>query len=246
VAAHQVVQSVLSLLPAPLVFWDAGKNSSQSADASLDWVSEVDLMIEDGPLHNVQRPSVVRVSDNSWTVVEPGIVTETQITRMTGKVILFVCTGNTCRSPLAESLFRKLLADRLQCSADDLPEKGYTVLSAGLAAMEGAPAAPESVEVARQFGADLESHASQPLSDDLLGIADHVYTMTNSHRDSILFARPDVADRVSLLSTDDSDIPDPIGGGKREYESCGEEIARHLDAILNQWEPNRRNPNPES
>ncbi len=243
VAAHQVLHSVLYLLPAPLVLWETGSRSSSPAE---DWNSEVNLIIEDGPRHNERKPSVVRVEQNSWSFVETGIVTESQINRMTGKVVLFICTGNTCRSPLAEGIFRKFLADRLKCSPDDLPERGYTVLSAGLAATEGAPAAPESVEVARRYGADLETHASQPLTDDLLGLADFVYTMTNSHKDSILYARPDVADRVLLLSREEADIPDPIGGSRQDYESCGGEIARHLEVILNTLEPESRNPNPES
>ena len=244
VSSHQVVQSVLSLLPAPLVLWETGFGSEPvPAEGSRP---EVDLIIEDGPRHNQQKPSVVRAGSPSWTLVEPGIVTETQINRMTGKVILFVCTGNTCRSPLAEGMFRKLLADRLNCSLDELPDRGYTVLSAGLAAAEGAPAAPESVEVARKYGADLESHVSRPLTDELLGKADYVFTMTTSHRDSILFARPDVADRVLLLSMEETDIPDPIGGGWREYESCGCEIARHLEALLDEFEPRGQNLNPES
>ncbi len=72
--------------------------------------------------------------------------------------------------------------------------------------------------------------------------------MTHSHRDSILFARPDAADRVLLLSAEDSDIPDPIGGGPREYEYCGGEISRHLEAILDDLEPrpNRNSSHPES
>ncbi len=236
VSSHQVVQSVLCLLPAPLVFWEQGFSPDGLPPSEGD-NSEVDLIIEDGPSHNQQKPSVVRASSQSWTLVEPGVVTETQINQMTGKVILFVCTGNTCRSPLAEGMFRKFLADRLGCSLEELPERGYTVLSAGLAAAEGAPAAPESVEVARKYGANLESHASQPLTDELLARADYVFTMTNSHRDSILYARPDVADRVLLLSMEELDIPDPIGGGWQEYETCGGEIARHLEALVDRLEP---------
>jgi protein-tyrosine phosphatase len=247
VPSHPVLQAVMSLLPAPLVLWEGGFSGGS------DWsfpaaTTDVDLIIQDAPRHNQQRSTVVRVEGDSWSIVERGIVTETQINRMTGKVILFVCTGNTCRSPLAEGLFRKFLADRLGCAVDELPDKGYTVLSAGLAASEGGPAAPESVEVARMYGADLEAHASQPLTDELLATADYVITMTQSHRDSILFARPDVAERVSLLSSLEADIADPIGGGWKEYVSCGEEIARHLQALLDRLEPSagRDGLNPES
>lgn len=236
VPSHPVIQSAMCLLPVPLILWEGGFSGDSDSSFS-SGTKEVDLIIQDAPRHNQQRPTVVRVEGDSWTIVEQGIVTETQIKRMTGKVIVFVCTGNTCRSPLAEGLFRKFLADRLGCPVEELPDHGYTVLSAGLAATEGGPAAPESVEVARMYGADLESHASQPLTDELLASADHVITMTQSHRDSILFARPDVAERVSLLSTLEADIADPIGGGWKEYVTCGEEIARHLQALLDQLEP---------
>ena len=233
---HEVSLSAMYLLPAPLVFWE-NRTVPPAETPARPWAAEVALIIEDEPRHNQQNPTVVRVENDSWTLLEPGVVTESQLNRMMGQIILFVCTGNTCRSPLAEAIFCKLLADRLGCSPDELPERGYTVISAGLAAASGAPAAPESIEVARRYGATLDSHASQPLTDDLLAQADRVYTMTHSHRDSILFARPDAADRVLLLSAEDSDIPDPIGGGPREYESCGGEISRHLKAILDDLAP---------
>ena len=235
---HEVALSAMYLLPAPLIFWENRTRLPEQSPAR-PWESEVALIIEDQPRHNQQNPAVVRAENDSWTLVEPGALTESQLNRMMGKVILFVCTGNTCRSPLAEAIFCKLLADRLGCSPEELPERGYTVVSAGLAAVPGAPAAPESIEVARRYGATLDAHASQPLTDDLLAQADRVYTMTHSHRDSILFARPDAAERVLLLSGEDSDIPDPIGGGPREYEHCGGEISRHLKAILEDLEPRR-------
>ena len=236
VPAHEVVQSVMSLLPAPLVLWEDRQGAAEESPSPAVG-GAVDLIIEDGPRQNRLFPTVIRVADKSWTLLEPGVVTESQLNRMTGKVILFVCTGNTCRSPLAEGIFRKLLADRLDCSPEELPERGYTIISAGLAATNGSPAAPESVEVARRYGVDLESHSSRPLTDDLLAQTDRVYTMTHSHRDSILFAQPDAADRVSLLSRDERDISDPIGCGQSEYEACGEEIARHLEKIVNEMEP---------
>ncbi|MCA9071813.1 MAG: Sua5/YciO/YrdC/YwlC family protein [Planctomycetaceae bacterium] len=236
VPKQREVLSVMSLLPAPLVFWE-DRQATSGERLSQSWAKDGDLILEDTPHQDLKYPTVIQVKDNSWTLREPGVVTETQLNRMTGQVILFVCTGNTCRSPLAEGLFRKLLADRLGCSPDDLPDRGYTILSAGLAAASGAPAAMESIEVARNYGANLESHSSQPLTDELLAKADRVYTMTQSHRDSILFARPDAADRVYLLSQEETDICDPIGGGASEYESCGREIALHLEKLLDDLEP---------
>src|SRR5262249_43476051 len=95
--------------------------------------------------------------------------------------ILFVCTGNTCRSPLAQAMCARLLADRLGCEPADLPARGFSVQSAGLAAMIGAEATAEAVAVAREMGADLSGHKSQPLTRELLAQTDLLFTMTQAH-----------------------------------------------------------------
>lgn len=146
--------------------------------------------------------------------------------------LLFVCTGNTCRSPLAESMFRKLLAERLGCTEHELPGEGFFIASAGLLAAYGLPAALESLTLAEEFGLSLARHRSRPLTDDLLDRSDLIFAMTAGHRDAILAARPDLADRVHLLSREGLDIADPIGGGPAEYERCRSEIERELLVIV--------------
>src|SRR5207244_2128934 len=96
-------------------------------------------------------------------------------------LILFVCTGNTCRSPLAEVLCKKLLAEQLGCLPEELPRYGFIVLSAGLAALSGGEAAPEAIETARELGADLRGHSSRPLTSRLVAQADYLIAMTHSH-----------------------------------------------------------------
>ena len=97
-------------------------------------------------------------------MLREGVIAEPALRQQLASFIIFVCTGNTCRSPLAEVLCKKLLADRLVCTPEELPRGGFCVLSAGLAAMIGCRAAPEAVEVARTLGADLSSH-QQPAVD---------------------------------------------------------------------------------
>lgn len=133
---------------------------------------------------------------------------------------------------MAEAIFRKLLAERLNCSPCGVADRGFFVASAGLAAGYGMPAAAESLALAEEFGLDLASHRSRPLTDDLLDRADYVVAMTAGHRDSILAVRPDLADRVHLLSREGLDIADPIGGGPAEYERCRAEIERELLVLL--------------
>src|SRR5205085_3304261 len=119
--------------------------------------------------------TVVRVAGEKWSILREGVATERTLRRLAGDVFLFICTGNTCRSPMAEALFRKMLAEKLQCTEDDLVDRGYVVASAGLAAAPGAPPSPEAVQILRTRGVDLQSHESQPVTARLLHQADAIY-----------------------------------------------------------------------
>ena len=149
--------------------------------------------------------------------------------------VLFVCTGNTCRSPLAAAVFRRRLADRLACPVDDLGNRGWAVESAGLMATEGSAASPESAECARDLGADLSGHRSRPLSHELLNASGHVVVMTATHQELLerVLGRPDP--RVRLLRADGSDLIDPIGGGEEVYRECAATIDREVSRLVEEW-----------
>ena len=193
------------------------------------------MVIDDGECRYGEPATVVQIKTGSWSIIQPGVVKESMIGRLSCELFLFICTGNTCRSPLAEGFFRKMLADRLRCAEDELADHGYMVLSAGMSAEAGLPAAPESVEVARRSGVDLRAHESQPVTDRLLEQADRIFTMTQGHRDALLASNPRLANRIELLARDQSDISDPIGAGQAEYEACCVEIERNLRAILRKF-----------
>jgi protein-tyrosine phosphatase len=151
--------------------------------------------------------------------------------------VVFVCTGNTCRSPLAEALCKKRLADRLGCAVQELPALGFFVLSAGLAAMMGGAAAPEAVEVAGTFGADLEGHRSRPLTPELAAQADYLVVMTRSHARSLRQQFPRLGAQPRLLHPGGEDIADPIGCDKPVYEQCGQQIWQYLEGLVAQLQP---------
>lgn len=177
-------------------------------------------------------PTVVSVTGNQFQVERAGVVSERMLERLAGEVYLFVCTGNTCRSPMAEAIFRKMLADHLNCREDEIIDQGYVVLSAGLAAYRGSAAAPEAIHLLRQDGIDLSGHESQPVTEELISHCDHIFTMTRSHRDALLSAFPELAGQVRLLSSQSQDIPDPIGAGMDEYIRCRDVITKHLQRLL--------------
>jgi protein-tyrosine phosphatase len=233
---YPVLAEIQRLLPSPLVLTGEVFSDGRVATTAEELTSLLReppaLVIDDGKTRFSTPGTVIDLDDSGWHISRPGVVQEAEIRQLTCEIHLFVCTGNTCRSPLAEGMFRKSLAERLECAEDKIADHGHLVISAGLAASLGSPASRESIELARQQGIDLGQHESQPLTEPLLEQADHVYTMTRNHRDAIVHSRPDLAEHVELLARDGSDVPDPIGGGMREYERCQQAIDRHIRSIL--------------
>jgi protein-tyrosine phosphatase len=238
--AHEAILAVLQHLPGPLVLApvpaaDGADPGAVDAEQAVRALGErVDLLVDDGPCHYRQAATVVRVNGGTWDVLRPGVVSPDLLRRHSACMVVFVCTGNTCRSPLAEALCKKLLADRLGCAPEELPDRGFYVLSAGLAAMMGGPAAAEAVEVARAYGAELADHRSQPLTADLVAQADYLVAMTAGHVQALAeqFARPGT--RPRLLDPAGDDLPDPIGHPQPVYEECARQIWRHLEPLVAQ------------
>lgn len=236
VPAHDVILQVLRLLAGPLVLTSAnhtGQPPANTAQEALESVGgDVQIVLDDGKAKFAQPSSVVRVHQRDFEILRAGVFTETYLKRLTGVVILFVCTGNTCRSPMAEMLMRKQLAERIGCSIDELEDRGFTVASAGIAAGPGGGrAAPEAVELLAKQGLNLNSHASQSLTESLLQFADYVVTMTRGHREAIVAHWPEAADRVHTLSRNGVDVSDPIGHGADVYQQC----ANQIDEMIVPW-----------
>lgn len=145
--------------------------------------------------------------------------------------VTFVCTGNTCRSPMAEALLRAALAKR----GEGLGH--LRVVSCGLAAAPGEPASPHSVKAMARIGLDISAHRSRPLSPDDLGRSVAVFAMTGSHLDA-LSRRADLLPEAVLLLRDvlppaaPRAIPDPFGGDFREYEDCRDSMVEAMPALL--------------
>jgi protein-tyrosine phosphatase len=237
--AHVAPLAALQRLPGPCVFAPLARVEPDQ------WAADVAVVIDDGPMPGL-TPTVVRVRGETWEVTQAGAVAAADIQALMPTTVLFVCTGNTCRSPLAEALCKKLLAEQLGCTPAELPGRGFLVLSAGLAAMMGAEASPEAVEVARACGADLAGHRSQPLTADLLARADYVFAMTQGHLRAVQMCCPDDDLQARLLASDDRDVPDPIGAEPQVYHDCAQLILRYLQDRLPEMRPLDMGSEPEA
>ncbi|QJW95953.1 arsenate reductase/protein-tyrosine-phosphatase family protein [Frigoriglobus tundricola] len=205
-----------------------------TADATTQRLGETVGVVVNAGTRPVLAPTVVRAADAGWAVTEAGAFPPAEIERLAARIVLFVCTGNTCRSPLAEALAKKLLADRLGCTADELPARGFWVLSAGVAAYGGGAASEESVAVAAELGADLGGHSSRPVNPQLLMAADDVIAMTQGHLHALAARYPGIGPAARLLCGDE-DLDDPIGADAEVYRACARTILLHLGRILPEW-----------
>jgi protein-tyrosine phosphatase len=177
-----------------------------------------------GPAPRYKVPStLVRVRGHYLDVRREGAVAERVIRRLEDQVIVFVCTGNTCRSPMAAGLAAKILAEKLHIPAEELPRQHLVVRSAGVHAAGGMPAAADAVRVMRDMGVDIQKHRSAPLTDELLRRADMIYTMTQDHRDEIISRYPSLSQKTVTLDPD-GDIDDPVGKGEQIYRRTAQRL----------------------
>jgi len=206
----------------------AGEPSPRTARevlASLD--GQIDLVLDSGPTQLGADSTIVKFDQANWRIVRAGPWDEKDVRRAIKRTFAFVCTGNTCRSPMAAGLAKVMLAQMHDCRVGELRSRGINVVSAGVSAYDGARATTEAVHAAKVLGADIARHRSRALDMETVDQADTIFCMTQHHADHIRRAVPELAEKIKRLDLR-ADIPDPIGGGLEVYRHTAERIVAAL------------------
>lgn len=243
--AHRATEGLLAQLPFPVVLTSAnlrgGTPATTAAEVVEGFGAELDLVVDGGAARLGEASAVLRLGPGRFELLRPGLFSLADLQRTAGLRIAFVCTGNTCRSPMAEGLAREVLSRRLGlraagATARDEESFGFALVSLGVAAAAGSPPAQLAVETMRARGVDISAHRTRPAVVERLRGFDRVYGMTAAH----VFALrerlpPGAAGHLELLDPRGRDISDPIGGSADDYRRCADQILEALEARAADW-----------
>ena len=222
-----VASALLSRTKCPVVAPSAnvtGKPPAADSGQVLAQLSgQIELLLDAGPCKYKEGSTVVKIGKKEMEVLRTGVYSQQQLHDLSEVKFLFVCTGNTCRSPMAEGIFRKYLAEKLRCDVDGLGTLGYKVDSAGIIGSAGFPATAEAIEACAVEGIDIKAHRNKGLSRELVEESDFIFAMERLHLERIVALEPNAAEKCLLLAGPKG-IPDPIGHPQEFYDSCARVI----------------------
>jgi len=229
-----VAQALLSAASVPVIAPSAnpsGEEPAVTGEKALKYYDGIlPVVVDAGPSELGKPSTVVRAGRLKLDVLREGAIPASELESLKLKTVVFVCTGNTCRSPMAEALFKLELAARLGVGVDELEEMGYEIYSAGIAAFDGGRASEKSVRVMADEGYDLSMHMTKLLTRDMVEEADLIVTMGYGHRDEIVYNNPQAAGKVKVVHP--KGIADPIGQPVEVYRQTAMKIRKGLGPFV--------------
>ncbi len=239
--AHRVAQDLLRAVEFPVVGTSANPSGSPPAVTADEVVAyfgaEIDAVLDAGPTELKAPSTVVRVDESGFRVLREGFIDASRIEERLSRGFLFVCSGNSCRSPIAESLFRKRLAERLETAPAELAAKGLRVQSAGLMASAGGGATPEAIDVLRDYKVDLSRHRTRALAAEMVEKAERIVVMTRDQESLLRRLYPAHASKIRTLHPLGRNVDDPFGHGRERYVEVAREIDAHVRKLIDEIFP---------
>ncbi|MFO7900866.1 MAG: L-threonylcarbamoyladenylate synthase [Planctomycetota bacterium] len=213
--AHETARAFIRAAGVPVVAPSANVSGEAPAVTAAEVLARfdgrIDAVLAGGEAALRQASTVVRVGPSGWELLREGIITESMVEQALQTNILFVCTGNSCRSPIAEALCRRALAEHHDVAESELGRLGYDVSSAGTATVAGGRPSRGALAAGEQAGIDISEHRTQPITRKLLKNADRIFVMTRQHLAAVRDTCPDAAADTELLDPAGEEISDPIG-----------------------------------
>lgn len=228
---HRVFFDVVSQIDKPIALISPPGGHYRQADIPDEVRGQVEMVFDAGETRFSKPSTLLRVNQDAYEVVRAGVYDQRIIDKLLKTTVLFVCSGNTCRSPMAAGLALQFLAGKLVIPASELERHGITVLSAGTQALPGARATPQAIVALSDMGVDLTEHRSRPLTVDMIHQADVIYGMSANHVRAILSLAPYASDKTFQLDPE-RDIEDPIGGDNALYVQVANQLKTLIERRL--------------
>jgi protein-tyrosine phosphatase len=235
---NTIASILLRLTHNPIVAPSAnvtGEPPATDAEEVLAQFSEkIDLLLDAGPCKYKKSSTVVKIGKKELKILREGVYSKESLEAMSTVKFLFVCTGNTCRSPMAAGIFRKYLSEKLQCEVDQIEKMGYKVSSAGIMDLANSPASAEARVACAAKGIDITAHRSTALSLELIEENDFIFAMGRTHCERIIALSPKAVNKCMLMA-ENMDIPDPIGQGQWVFDSCANLIENAVKKRISEF-----------
>lgn len=235
---NRLLLGVVETIGIPLVLTSANISGSPPATTALEAQKtlgeHVDLIVDGGPTTYGVSSTVAKIKENEISILREGVLSLQNLRDSALKTTLFVCSANMCRSPVAEALARKVVADKLGVSPDKIEDNGIRIMSAGIKAPISYPAPPKVCQLAREiFGLSLDSHRTKSLDADMIRVSDVIFTMENAQRQALRALYPERSSDIMTLDPSGHDVADPFGKSADIYRDSFKHIESLVKARLN-------------
>lgn len=231
--AVELTRAILRAADCPIVMTSANRSGAKpinEAEAiAQEFGDELAFVVDSGPPPIGEASTIVKLGNGPMRVLREGILRADEVRHLTGRRYVFICTGNTCRSPMAEAWMRRRIATHLGCSDSEVGSYGYAIHSMGVAASPGERASAHAVTVLGAAGIDLGTHRSSRLDRERLLAAHEILTMGPHHLDYLLKSLPELRSRARLITPDS--VPDPIGGPLEDYQRCSDVLRAAVETL---------------